>query len=215
MSGFLWGASGGEAVGWLGLALKRRFVLASASPRRSGLLTLLGIPFEVRPSNVEEKAAGGTPREMAAALAKAKAEAVVKAHGGGLVLGGDTEVVMDGETLGKPSGTDEALAMLLRLRGRTHEVLTGLHLIDAPTGESVSAVESTLVTMRDFSEGEAAAYARGGDPLDKAGAYGIQGPAALLVSRIEGCFYNVVGLPLSRLVEMMEELHAKIQGANE
>ena len=212
MSGFLWGASGAEASGWLSLARKRRLVLASSSPRRAGLLTLLGIPFEVRPSNVAETGREGDPAARVVRLAAAKAGAVTKRHESGLVLGGDTEVVLDGEALGKPSGPEEALSMLLRLRGRSHEVITGLYLWDGPTELSTSALERTLVTMRNFTDGEASAYAAGGDALDKAGAYGIQGPASVMVSRIEGCFYNVVGLPLSRLAEMMNELWGKVQG---
>jgi septum formation protein len=212
MSGFLWGASEAGSSGWLSLVRKRHLVLASSSPRRAGLLTLMGIPFEVRPSNVPETGLETDPAARALGLAAAKARKVAEKHGSGLVLGGDTEVVLDGVALGKPAGPEEALDMLLRLRGRSHEVLTGLHLLDGPTGLSCSAVEKTIVTMRSFSDTEAAAYAGSGDPLDKAGAYGIQGPAAVLVSRIEGCFYNVVGLPLSRLAELMEELWGKMQG---
>jgi septum formation protein len=215
MSTFLWGASAAGSEGWLNLALKRGLVLASGSPRRAGLLTLLGIPFEVRPSDITEEAGEPDPGARALSLAGAKARAVAKMFGGGLVLGADTEVVLDGDILGKPSGPDEALKMLLSLRGRTHEVLTGMCLLDGPSGISCSAVERTLVTMRPFSDAEASAYAGGGDPLDKAGGYGIQGPAAVLVSRVEGCFYNVVGLPLSRLVEMMEEMIVKLKGRSE
>jgi septum formation protein len=121
-------------------------------------------------------------------------------------LGGDTEVVLDERILGKPSSPREAHRMLLELRGRSHKVVTGLYLVDVPTGESVSAVEETTVTMRKFSDAEAALYAYSGEPMDKAGAYGIQGRAAVLVDSIQGCFYNVVGLPLTRLAVMMESL---------
>lgn len=215
MSGFSWGAGGSETPGWVKLALKRSLVLASSSPRRAALLTLLGVPFEVRPPEISEENLERDPAERTMRLAAAKAVAVAEKHGTGVVLGGDTEVVLDGEILGKPSGTEDALGMLLRLRGRTHEVLTGLYLLDARTGIAKSTVEETRVTMRSFSDAEAAAYAAGGDPMDKAGAYGIQGPASVLVSRVEGCFYNVVGLPLSALAEMMEDMWRELQGRGE
>lgn len=212
------GPSGARApggCGWLTLAREGRLVLASSSPRRAELLKLLGVPFAVCPSYVPEDGGGRDPAGRVLRLATAKAIAVAKDHGDGLILGGDTEVVLNGEMLGKPADANDALGMLVRLRGRTHEVLTGLHLIDCPTGLSCSRVERTLVTMRNFSDGEAAAYVEGGEPLDKAGAYGIQGKASVLVSRIEGCFYNVVGLPLSRLAEMMEELWGTMRGERE
>ena len=200
----------GEEVGWLRLARERELVLASASPRRAELLDVLGLRYVVHASGVSETGDWTDPCERARHLAGAKAAAVAPFHPKGLILGADTEVILDGLSLGKPACPRDAHRMLLRLRGRTHRVITGLCLIDAPTGLSALAVEGTLVTMRDFSNAEAAYCAYGGDSLDKAGAYGIQGLASVLVERIEGCFHNVVGLPLSRLAMMMEGLWRSI-----
>ncbi len=193
-------------VGWLKLAGEGRLVLASASPRRARLLDLLGLRYSVDPPSFPETDDGPDPAERARRLAEGKARSVAPAHPGALILGGDTEVVLDGVTMGKPESPGEAHRMLLELRGRAHEVVTGLYLLDEPTGLSRSAVERTSVTMRRFSDAEAAYYAYSGDPMDKAGAYGIQGMAAVLIERIDGCYYNVVGLPLSRLATMMEDM---------
>lgn len=148
-------------------------------------------------------------------LAEAKAKSVAPRYPKGLILAGDTEVVLDGRILGKPSSPREAHKMLLLLRGRSHRVVTGLHLVDVPSGESVSGVEETNVTMRYFSDAEAALYAYSGEPMDKAGGYGIQGRAAVMVESIEGCYYNVVGLPLARLAVMMESLWAALSRGRE
>lgn len=210
-----WEGKNREAlVGWLRLAREGRLVLASSSPRRAGLLDMLGVPYIVHSSGIPEDDDGSAPAEWAERLAEAKAVEVAKAHPNGLVLAGDTEVVLDGRALGKPSCPRDAHRMLLELRGRTHEVITALHLIDGPTGLSRSGLERTLVTMREFSVAEGAFYAYSGDPMDKAGAYGIQSFASVLVERIEGCYYNVVGLPLSRLVSMMEDLWREIREMN-
>jgi septum formation protein len=193
-------------VGWVSLAAQGRLVLASASPRRARLLDLLGIRYTVDAPSFPETEDGGDPAQRAGRLAEGKARSVAASHRGALILGGDTEVVLDGRALGKPGCPREAHKMLLELRGRAHEVVTGLCLLDEPTGLIRSAVERTTVTMRDFTEAEAAYYAYSGDPMDKAGASGIQGQAAVLIERIEGCFYNVVGLPLSRLATLMEDM---------
>lgn len=199
-------SSDGLEVGWLKLAGQGRLVLASASPRRARLLELVGVPFTAHPSDVTEGITEGSPAERTLSLAEAKAKSVARHHPEGLVLGGDTEVVLDGRILGKPSSPGEALRMLLQLRGRSHKVVTGLYLVDVPTGRSVSGIEETNVAMRLFSEAEAELYAYSDEPMDKAGAYGIQGKAAVLVESIQGCYYNVVGLPLTRFVLMMESL---------
>jgi septum formation protein len=200
------GADASAQVGWLRLAAERTLVLASASPRRAKLLDLLGVPYTVDPPSFPETEDGEEPAERARRLAEGKARSVAASHRGALIIGGDTEVVLDGRALGKPACPREAHKMLLDLRGRAHEVVTGLCLLDEPTGLVRSAVERTTVTMREFSDAEAAYYAYSGDPMDKAGAYGIQGQAAVLIERIEGCFYNVVGLPLSRLATMMDDM---------
>jgi septum formation protein len=194
------------AVGWLRLAEEGRLVLASGSPRRARLLELMGIPFTVHASEVHEEIEEPRPGKRVQLLAEAKAKSVAPLYPKGLVLAGDTEVVLDERILGKPSSPREAHKMLLELRGRSHKVLTGLYLVDVPSGQSVSGVEETTVTMRRFSNAEAALYAYSGEPMDKAGSYGIQGRAAVMVESIRGCYYNVVGLPLTRLATMMESL---------
>lgn len=183
------------------LALQVPLVLASASPRRRDLLARLGLAFDVRPSDADETwpadlATG--PAAEAVALRKARA---VPAPGA-LVLAADTVVVLDGEVLGKPADAREAARTLHRLSGRTHEVTTGLalRLGDAET----TAHETTRVTFAPLTGAEVEAYVATGSPLDKAGSYGIQDDlGALLVTRVEGDYFNVVGLPLRRLYETL------------
>lgn len=184
-----------------------RVVLASESPRRRELLAVLFEAFEVLPSAVDEEAAArgaATPEEAALRSAHAKADAAVAARPGALVIACDTVVIVDGEALGKPRDTEEALAMVLRLAGREHIVASAL-AVHLPSGERREAVERTLVRFRPLSREEAAGYVARGESLDKAGAYGIQGRGSLLVERIEGCYFNVVGLPIHRLGRMLEE----------
>jgi len=186
-----------------------RIVLASRSPRRRTLLRLLGIPFDVVPSRVDEDAGAGSgpPKEMVARLAQLKAECVARRAPDGLVLGADTVVVVDGHTLGKPIDEHEAADMLRRLAGRRHSVYTGLALIPAgvESGAGPARVETerTDVYIRQLSEEEVQGYVNTGEPFDKAGGYAIQGQGALLVKRIEGCYYNVVGLPVALLLRML------------
>ena len=180
-------------------------VLASASPRRTGLLHMLGLEHEVVPTHFsEEPRASETPRAYVERLAHEKAGVVSTRRPEALVLAGDTEVVLDGEVLGKPSDRTQAAAMLLRLSGRTHTVLTALALV-TPAGTVHALTDSTLVTFRSLDQDDALAYAATGDPLDKAGGYGIQGLGAALVSRIQGDYYNVVGLPVSGLIRLLHE----------
>ncbi len=186
-------------------------VLASASPRRAELLRQVGIAFEVRISDVAEDgdAPGVDPAAVVELHARQKALDVAAGAPGRLVLGADTVVVLDGRVLGKPGDADEAREMLRALSGRTHEVITGVALARQDGAEAeVLALEHvrTKVTFRDLREAEIEAYVAGGEPMDKAGAYGIQGRGALLVRKIEGCYSNVVGLPLSRTWEMLTAL---------
>jgi septum formation protein len=186
-----------------------RLVLASASPRRRELLGRLGVPFEVHPVDADE-----TPRPGEAAadlvrrLAVAKAEAALVDVADGedaVVVAADTEVVLDGEVLGKPADADDAARMLRSLAGRTHEVLTGVAVAASwgPTAAVESRVARTAVTMTELSDDEVAWYVATGEPLDKAGAYGIQGAGGLFVSSIEGSWDNVVGLPLALIRRML------------
>jgi septum formation protein len=180
-------------------------VLASASPRRSDCLRMLGLSFEVQPADVPETP---EPFESAVAhverLARVKAISVSSLRPGAAVLGGDTVVTLDGEILGKPSGPEDAEEMLLRLSGRTHLVASGLALV-APSGQLRSTVSTTEVTFRRFSREFAQAYVATGEPLDKAGSYGIQGLGAALVTEIRGDYYCVVGLPIAPLLRLFEE----------
>ena len=186
-----------------------QLILASASPRRAELLRQIGIPFRRVVSGVDEDLQDpADPEEHVRELSRRKAEDVAGPLSSGIVLGADTVVVLDEHILGKPADEKEAAEMLAMLSGRTHQVYTGLTLIDAGSRASVSHVEVTEVTFRKLAEDEIAAYAATGEPLDKAGAYGIQGKGALLVSGIRGCYFNVVGLPLGGLLTALRQLEA-------
>lgn len=178
-----------------------KLILASASPRRAALLEQIGLAFQVVKSSFRELPLAR--EEMVEQLALAKAESVRLRFPGDLILGADTVVVLDGEIFGKPRNAAQAAAMLASLSGRVHRVITGIALLQG--NKSLTAKEETLVFMRSFDAGEIEAYIAGGEPFDKAGAYGIQGRGAVFVERIEGCYFNVVGLPLSRLTLMLRE----------
>lgn len=176
-------------------------ILASGSPRRRQLLEQLGLGFEVRPSGVgEQLLVGEGPAEAAERLARLKAERVAEA--GSLALGCDTLVAHRGAVLGKPGSADDAAAMLERLSGEEHTVYTGIAL--AAPDRLESAVEATRVWFRHLTASECAEYAATGEPLDKAGAYGVQGFGAAIVDRIEGDYFNVMGLPVRRFVQLLE-----------
>ena len=190
-------------------------VLASASPRRRELLAQAGYTFEVRPADLpEDPRPGEEPVAYVVRLAREKAEAVYRALAGQesgaelidrrelVVLGADTTVVVDGEILGKPQNAADAARMLRMLSGRTHRVITGVALATAE-GTEVAA-EVTAVRFVALAKEEIAAYVATGEPMDKAGAYAIQGRAARWIPRIEGCYFNVVGLPLALVTAMLE-----------
>jgi septum formation protein len=178
-------------------------ILASASPRRRDLLTLIGIPHVVRPANVDETPLEGeTPRDHAERLARAKAECVTDA--GAVGIGSDTIVVVDGEVLGKPRDRAQAAVMLRRLSGRSHIVMTGVAV--RFNGRTVSGVEEVGVTFRALSDDDIEHYIDTGEPMDKAGAYGIQGFGATIVTRVDGDYFAVMGLALNRLVGLMRSL---------
>lgn len=182
------------------------FILASGSPRRRELLAALGFPFTVVVSNEPEPLLEGiAPREQSVQLALRKARSVAATQVAGLVLGADTIVVLEDEILGKPADPADAIAMLQRLRGRDHEVYTGLALVNAKTGEEHAMSVPATVTMRDASDEEIAAYVATGEPLDKAGAYGIQGLGGSLVAGYDGCFNTIVGLPLCGVAALLRE----------
>ena len=181
-------------------------ILASGSPRRRELLEQAGFEFKVEVSNADENVIEESPEQMVEELAARKAEAVVRLHNKKedtcLVIGADTIVVLDGKILGKPSDGEDAKAMLTSLAGRTHQVYTGVALFWIKEGvieKKKTFHECTDVTMVSMTEQEIADYVASDDPMDKAGAYGIQGPAAVFISGIRGDYYNVVGLPISRV----------------
>ena len=178
-------------------------VLASGSPRRRELLENAGLRFSVRPADVDESLKPGELAEpYVRRLAEAKARAVWRE--GELTLGADTIVVVSGEILGKPANESEAHKMLAELSGRAHDVLTGYCVFNGE--RAATGVETTKVFFRPLSAREIAAYASSGEPLDKAGAYGIQGLASKFVERIEGCYFNVVGLPVARTTSLLDQL---------
>jgi septum formation protein len=182
-------------------------ILASNSPRRRDLLRRIGIQFTSDPADVDERVlAGETPETYAVRVALDKARVASRRAGAGVVIAADTIVVLDDAILGKPADLRDAERMLATLSGRMHRVITGLAVMDAATGKALTRTAETRVWFRDLSPQDIAWYVKTGEPFDKAGAYGIQEKGALLVSRIEGCYFNVVGLPLSILPDMLREL---------
>ncbi len=179
-------------------------ILASASPRRAELLRNAGIPFEVDPANVEEAPEPGEPPlEYAKRLARDKARVVLARRPGAVVLGADTVVVVDNHLLEKPADAEDAARMLRLLSGKTHQVLTGVCVASSELERTDAEV--TEVAFVAMTEQEIADYVASGEPMDKAGAYGIQGMASRWVERIKGCYFNVVGLPVSRVYRMLRE----------
>ncbi len=185
-----------------------KLILASASVRRAEILHEAGFSFTVLPSAIDETP---YPAESAHALVErlafAKAELVAaRAVGPSIVIGADTEVTLEGHVFGKPRSTDDARHMLEKLSGRTHAVVTGVALIRLPDAERLTFVESTLVQFNMLSAEEISRYLATGEPHDKAGGYAIQGRAGRYIPRIEGCYFNVVGLPLARLQHALTSL---------
>jgi septum formation protein len=177
-------------------------VLASASPRRRQLLEMLHIPFEVEPSGIDEVVRPGeAPRDYVLRVAREKGEAVAGRRPGALVLAADTEVVLDGEVLGKPADPAGAVAMLQRLQGRTHQVLTAVAV--ASGGRLQHALDVSAVTFRSTDAATLAAYVATGEPLDKAGAYAVQGMGGVLIERIEGDVFGVMGLPIRLVIDLL------------
>lgn len=183
--------------------MKPRVVLASRSPRRRELLSLIGIPHEVRPADVDETyPAGELPRAHAIRLAREKAAAIAEPDA--VVIGSDTIVVVDGDVLGKPGDANEAARMLRRLSGRSHVVITAVAV--SWRGRVESDAEEVGVTFHELTEERIAAYVTTGEPMDKAGAYGIQGFGAVNVARVDGDYFAVMGLPLQLLIRVCERL---------
>ncbi|MGR6763849.1 Maf family protein [Paenibacillus sp. T2-29] len=192
-----------------------RIILASTSPRRKELLAYLRLPFEVVPSHADESTPESwTPQQIVETLAARKAEAVVRtaaqSEEAGLVIGSDTIVVLEDSVLGKPVDHADAVRMLTALQGRTHRVYTGVACIHTGTGKMLVRYRQTEVTMKPLNQEQIVAYVNTGEPSDKAGSYGIQGMGATLVESIQGCYFNVVGLPLSLLSDMLSDFGVNV-----
>ncbi|MYB66321.1 septum formation inhibitor Maf [Candidatus Poribacteria bacterium] len=188
-----------------------RLILASASPRRSALLSQIGLTFEIFPSEIEEPLPNKdlSPEKVTQKLAKLKARAVAERYTEGIIIGADTLVLFKKELLGKPKNREDAKSMLSRLSGKTHRVITGVALIDVKKKTETTWSEVTKVCFRELCADEIDNYIESGEAKDKAGAYGIQGRGAAFVKRIDGCYFNVVGLPLASFVEKLADNTSK------
>ena len=181
-------------------------VLASASPRRKALLRALGLRFDVMTSDVAEDCTG-SPAEMVTGNARAKCDDVIRRlDSPALVIAADTLVFVDAHVLSKPRDTAEACSMLRMLSGRTHEVVTGVVVADTGSGRRAQGFETTRVTFRELSTAEITAFVHAVNPVDRAGAYTVDGPGSLLVARYDGCYQNVLGLPMVRLDLLLREI---------
>jgi septum formation protein len=181
-------------------------ILASTSPRRKELLEKIGLKFEVEPSNyVEDMHSGLSPDELARVISLGKAKAVACRHKNAIVIAADTFIVLKGKIMGKPGTEAEARKMLMRLRGKSHSVVTGFTILDTDNDKVLTKSVETVVHIKNLTSEEIEAYVKSGEPLDKAGAYAIQGLGSIIVERIEGDYFNVIGLPLGALAEGLKE----------
>lgn len=183
----------------------KKIILASSSPRRKELLELTGLGFSVSVSDYEENLnLSLRPRELARFLSRKKAETVADRYKNALIIAADTFIVFKGRALGKPLDEDDAMKMLSDLNGKSHSVITGFTIIDTGSGKRISRSVETKVYFKKLSMVEIKSYIKTGEPLGKAGAYAIQGLGSVFIEKIEGDFFNVVGLPLSTLVESLK-----------
>ncbi len=189
----------------------RRIVLASGSPRRRDLISLLGLPFVIKAVDVDELALDGEPPdELVRRLSRAKARAIVAVRADEVVVAADTVVAVNGQVLGKPADADDAARMLQLLRGREHHVYSGICVWHPPSGRMVTELSDSRVWMRPYTDEEIARYIDSGDPLDKSGAYAIQHPAFDPVARVEGCGLGVMGLPLCYLGRALAQFGVRV-----
>jgi len=187
------------------LAMKK-IILASASPRRKELLEKIGLKFEVEPSDYpEDMRSGLSPDELARVISLEKARAVASRHRNAVVIAADTFIMFRGKIMGKPGTEGEARKMLMRLRGKPHAVITGFTILDTDSDKVLTKSVATVVYIKNLTSEEVDAYVKSGEPLDKAGAYAIQGLGSVIVERIEGDYFNVIGLPLSALAEGLKD----------
>jgi septum formation protein len=184
-----------------------RVILASSSPRRADLLSQIGLTFEIYPSDIDEPSFNGsiTPASATQQLASMKAKSVAERYTEGVIIGADTLVAYKNELIGKPDNPEHARSILKKLSGKKHKVVTGVCLINVELSKEITWNEVTKVYFRELNPVEIEEYVNCGEPLDKAGAYGIQGRGAAFVNRIEGCYFNVVGLPLASLIEQLSD----------
>lgn len=189
----------------------RTIILASASPRRKELLGRIGLRFEVEPSNYEEDMPSGLePHELAQRISLEKAKVVASKHKNAVVIAADTFIFFSGQILGKPRTENEARKMLKTINGKPHSVITGFSIIDTGKNKTLSKSVETKIYIKNLTSAEIDAYVKSKEPLDKAGAYAIQGLGAVIVERIEGDYFNVIGLPLSALTEALKEFGINI-----
>jgi septum formation protein len=188
-----------------------KIILASQSPRRIGLLKQIGLEFEIDPSNYEEDMTlDMEPRKLAEHLSLGKAKDVAERHKNSIIISADTIIAVDDEVFGKPKTPEKAKYMLQKLSGRAHSVITGFTIIDTETNKQISKSVETKVYFKNLSEEEMDAYIATGEPLDKGGGYAIQGIAALFVKKIEGDYFNIVGLPIIALTDELKNFGIKI-----
>jgi len=184
----------------------KTIIIASSSPRRKEILEKTGLPFIIDPSNSDEDMTQNLePKDLAKALSLAKAKDVAKRHKNAIVIGADSIITLNGKVLGKPHTEERAIEMLTELSGSIHSAITGYTIIDTDSGKIVSDAVETKIYFRKLTQDEIKNYVATGKPLDKAGAYAIQGKGALFVEKIEGDYYNIMGLPLSAVVEKLKE----------
>jgi septum formation protein len=193
----------------MGITISGRFILASASPRRIELLKLMGLDFEVMPSDIDETIhRGETPREHVLRLSEEKALAIAHRHTDAWVLGADTIVIIEGEVLGKPGSRPEAKEMLEKLSGREHEVFTGFSIARREAGILIREVVESTVLFREITDDEMDWYTASEEPYDKAGSYAVQGMGAFFIREIRGSYTNVMGLPLCEVVDALKGVSA-------
>ena len=193
--------------------IMKRIILASASPRRKEILSRTGLRFRVEESGYDEDLKSAMrPRDLALFLSRQKARSVADRRRNAIIIAADTFIVFKGKVLGKPHTDAEAMRMLTELNGRVHTVITGYTVMDTDTGKEISRYAETKVYFRQLTREEIESYVDSGEPLDKAGGYAIQGLGAALVRKIEGDFYNVVGLPLNMLVESLKKFGVNVCG---
>lgn len=192
------------------MPINKQIVLASQSPRRKELLEGIGLDFIVHPSDFEEKDTHLTPEDLALHNAIGKAQQVAHSYKDALIIGVDTVVAFQEHFLGKPKDEEDAKRILRLLSNTTHKVITAICIINSRTGKNVTGIETTLVTMDKLEESDIEAYVRSGEGEDKAAGYAIQGLGSLFVKRIEGDYFNVVGLPIFRLRKLLKEFGVRL-----